>query len=357
MSKTSVFSAENSQSMINLKSNNDLALHSAILGRDLQTMLVLLRSGARVDSADPEGLTPLMVSSGMGEFHLTQLLLTAGANVHAIEPRMGATALHKAVQSGNPDVAGLLLDHGAFIDQQTPILGNTPLIDAILYKHSPVVKLLVQRGSRLTIANHWGQTPFDIAKMDGLAEISDYLEKRRSENENKLTSLKLTAAVRSGNTGEVQRLISSGHPLNEQLPIIGSTDDHYTPLGIAAREGYADIALLLLEAGADHRRIIGLMGGTALHDATYFGHTAIVEMLTEKYDGLSEMANINVQGAYNGYTALHDAVWHGHFNTARAIMEAGAKLDVKAHNGHTPCDLAVIYGYKELAHLLSETGH
>ncbi|WP_210405039.1 ankyrin repeat domain-containing protein [Pedobacter sp. G11] len=322
--------------MNKLKSQNDLALHSAIREGDLQTVLVLLRSGIEVDRADPEGLTPLMVSSGLGEFHLTQLLLTAGANVHAIEPRMGAAALHKAVQSGNSDLTGLLLDHGAFIDQQTPILGNTPLIDAVLYKHSAVVRLLLQRGARPTIANHWGQTPIDIAQMDGLAEISGYLEEKRSENENKLESLKLVAAVRSGNTGEVERLISAGYPLDEQVPTIGSADDHYTPLGIAAKEGHADIASALLKAGADQRRIIGLMGGMAIHDATYFGHTAIVEMLTEKDEGAAEPAGINLQGAYNGYTALHDAVWHGHFDIARALMAAGAKLTVRAHNGQTP---------------------
>ena len=71
---------------------------------------------------------------------------------------MGATALHKAAQSGNADVIRLLLDGGAFIDRQSPVLGNTPLIDAVLHKHEEAVWLFLKRGARTTIRNHWQQT-------------------------------------------------------------------------------------------------------------------------------------------------------------------------------------------------------
>ena len=74
-----------------------------------------------------------MIAARLGHAGMVALLLTAGADTLAIEPRMGATALHKGAQSGNADVIGLLLDHGAFIEQQSPILGNTPLMDATLH--------------------------------------------------------------------------------------------------------------------------------------------------------------------------------------------------------------------------------
>ena len=69
-------------------------------------------------------------------------MLTARAQVLAIEPRAGATTLHKAALSGSPDVMALLLDHGVFTDQQMSILGHTTLMDAVVYKHEDVVRLL-----------------------------------------------------------------------------------------------------------------------------------------------------------------------------------------------------------------------
>ena len=333
----------------------DLTFEAAIRAGDLASGLGQLRASAEVDRPGPEGLTPLMISSGLGDFHLTQLLLTAGADVYAMEPRMGATALHKAAQSGNPDVVALLLDHGAFIDQQTPILGNTPLMDAVLHKHEAVVERLLRRGARMTIVNHWGQTALDMARADGLPVITRCLEAQNWANADYIARLKLVAAVKAGDIREVERLIAAKHPVDEQVPMIGSLDDNYTPLGIAAREGHADIARLLLNAGADPQRLIGLMGGMALHDATYFGHAAVVRMLTEKpVRPDAPAAGLNVQGAYNGYTALHDAVWHGYLDVARALVEAGAHLDQKTHTGLTPHGLALLYGYNELVKFLAE---
>jgi ankyrin repeat protein len=115
-----------------------------------------------------------MLAAGLGEFHLTQLLSTAGANLHSMKPRMGATALHKAVQTGNPNVVALL-DYGAFIDQQAPILGNTPLMGWVLHKPVAAVKRRLQRGAQITIRNHWGRTALDVARADGLAAIIRWL--------------------------------------------------------------------------------------------------------------------------------------------------------------------------------------
>lgn len=50
-----------------------------------------------------------------------------------------------------------------------------------------------------------------------------------------------------------------------------------------------------------------------------------------------------------GYTALHDAAWHGHAEAAEVLLEAGANPMLRGHDGCTAYDLAVRYGYKELA--------
>jgi len=286
-----------------------MTLEASIRAGDLAAAIDLLRSGADANRPGPEGLTPLMIASGLGQSQMVELLLTAGAEVLAVEPRMGATALHKAAQSGNADVIGLLLDHGSFIDQQSPILGNTPLMDAVLHKHEEVVRLLLKRGARTMIRNHWQQTALEFAQHDDLDAIARLIDARDEADAEQVRALTLMAAVKAGDIGEVKRLIAVGASVNERAPMVGSLDDDYTPLGIAAREGHADIVRVLLDAGADPRRVTGLMKGTPGHEASYFGHVDIVRVLTETRGRAGAPAlEIDAQGSYNGLTALHDAV-------------------------------------------------
>ncbi|KQY15646.1 hypothetical protein ASE23_25215 [Rhizobium sp. Root73] len=330
-------------------------LEASIRSGDLATVTHLLRSGEDPNHSGPDGMTPLMIASGLGQSQMVDILLTAGADVLAIEPRMGATALHKAAQSGNTDVIGLLLDHGAFIDQQSPVLGHTPLMDAVLHKHTEAVRYLLDRGTRTTIRNHWQQTAIELAQSDGLEAIAELIEARDRKDAERIKKKTLMAAVNAGDIGEVRRLLSSGEPVDQRLPVTGSPDDDYTPLGLAVREGHIDIVRALLDAGADIRRVIGLMRGTPVHEAGFFGRADIVRLLVEDRSHAGAPAfEIDAQGPYNGLTALHDAVWHGHLGAAKALVEAGAQLDLRTHAGLTPRELAVLYGYNELAHFLEE---
>ena len=333
-----------------------MTLEASIRAGDLAAAIDLLRSGADANRRGPDGLTPLMIAAGLGQAQMVERLLTAGADVLAIEPRMGATALHKAAQSGNADVIGLLLDHVAFIDQQSPVLGNTPLMDAVLHKHEETVRLLLDRGARTTIRNHWQQTALDLARHDGLDAIARLIEVRDEANAEQVSALALMAAIKAGDLGEVERLVAAGAPVNERSPIVGSLDDDYTPLGLAARGGRTDIVRVLLDAGADPRRVIGLMKGTPVHEAAYFGHADVLRAMTEKRGRASSPGpELDAQGPYNGLTALHDAVWHGHLEAARALVDAGARLDLRTHAGLTPRELALLYGYYDLARFLADS--
>ncbi|WP_207482786.1 ankyrin repeat domain-containing protein [Arenibaculum pallidiluteum] len=331
------------------------SLSAAVRAGRLAAAADLIRSGADVSRSAPDGLTPLMIASGLGQPQMVELLLTAGAQVFAVEPRAGATALHKAALSGSPDVVGLLLDHGAFIDQQSPILGHTALMDAVVYKHGDVVRLLLRRGARTAIRNHWQETALDLARRDGLDAIAGLIEARNEADAEEVGAQTLVPAIKAGDLGEVERLIAQGAPVNARLPMMGSPDDDYTPLAIAAREGHADIVRALLEAGANPRRVIGLFLGTALHEASYFGHADVVRAMTERCARAGTPASeLDAQGAYNGMTPLHDAVWHGHLEAARALVEAGHPLHLRTHAGLTPRELAVLYGYSDLARFLAD---
>ena len=99
----------------------------------------LIKRGADVNKRGPLPYTLLMIAAGRGYVQLTDLLLSAGADVYALDSTLGASALHKAAQSGVVDVVRLLLDHGAFINLQSATVGHTPLIDAVWAKKPGMV--------------------------------------------------------------------------------------------------------------------------------------------------------------------------------------------------------------------------
>ena len=333
-----------------------MTLEISVRADDLAASTALLRAGADVNRRGQEGLTPLMIASGLGLQKMVELLLAAGADVLALEPRMGATALHKAAQSGNAEILRLLLDHGSFIDQQSPIIGHTSLMDAVLHKQEAAVRLLLERGAKTKLRNHWQQTAIELARDNELDAIARLIELRDEADAEQIRAMTLIAAIKAGDVNQVKQLIAAGAPVNQRVPMVGNVDDSYTPLGIAAREGLPAIARLLLDAGADRRQTTGLMQGTAGHEAAYFGHADVLRVLTDSA-GLadSRALEIDAQGPYNGFTALHDAVWHGHVQAAQALVDAGARLDLMTHAGLTPRQLALLYGYADLARLLGES--
>ncbi|ATY34875.1 ankyrin repeat domain-containing protein [Sphingomonas psychrotolerans] len=332
-----------------------MSLDEAIRAGDVAAARVALGDSTDVDRRDADGFTPLMMAAGLGQTLMVELLLTAGADLLAVEPRMGATVLHKAAQSGSPAVIRLLLDCGAFVDQQTPVLGNTPLMDAVLHKHEGAVQLLLDRGARTGIRNHWHQTALELAQEDGSEAIARAIVLHETASAEQLAGSALIVAIKEGDVGEARRLIAEGTDVNQRIPVTGTVEDDYTALGIAVRTRQVEIVHLLLDAGADPHGEIGLMRGTAIHEAAFLGYAHVLRVLLQGLDrGGVGSRGLDAQGPYNGLTALHDAVWHGHVEAAQILVEHGASLGLRTHSGQTPRELASLYGYEDLARILAK---
>ena len=320
-------------------------LFSAVRSSDPSAIRNALADGADVNQRDEEsGLTPLMIAAGRGDHESVRALVAAGADCLAVEPHAGASVLHKACQGGSVEVARILLDNGAFIDAVAPTTGHTPIMDALWYKWPDLTAFLLAKNANLNVSTHYGftlQQHFDYelavntVGKDRLHECERLLNKRKASDVAAQQSHLLMSATARGAVETVKRLLSEGKAVDQRFPIVGGFNDGHTPLLVACRDGHYDVAKLLINAGADVNAVEPVFGAVPLHKAVYNGRADITRLLIEQ-----PKIDLNFQGSTNGYTPLHDALWHGFVDCASLLLDAGARTDVKGHDGKTPLCIA-----------------
>ena len=292
-----------------------------------------------------EGLTPLHRAAGEGDTARVARLLEEGADVLALDSRIGVSVLHKAIYSGNGETVALLLEKGALINLQSPSNGDTPLHDAIYFRRGKdlsVIQALLRFHPSLAIQNRAGLTPLAAAKLLHQEDVARLLEFSEAGRQS-AASRELMAAVRKNDLCATSRLAKEAVPT-----LLAEKDEQgFTPLLWAAREGFAPIVGLLLERGADPNQNDEWMGANAGHKAAFWGRAEVMNLL------VSHGLNLNARGLYNGYTPLHDAVSGSHYETAEVLVRAGADHSLRGHDGRTPLDVAKANGDRKMVELLS----
>jgi len=327
------------------KADLDSRLIAIVQDNNLDAVRYLLEVGANPNTRDAEtGLTVLMMACGQANPEIVKTLLDVGADALAVDSSAGASVLHKACQGGSVEVVRLLVEAGAFVDSVAPTTGHTPLMDALWFKWPDIVQYLLDKGAGLNLYTHYGfsltqhfeyELNVNVIGRERLLQAEEMLQQRRESDRQKIVSQQLMAAVNNNDIETVKQLIQSGVELEARYPMVNSFNDNHTPLLVAARDGHREIVVELLKAGADVKATEAVFGAVPLHKAVYNGHADITRMLVEQ-PGI----NLNFQGATNGYTPVHDALWHGYAECAEILIDAGARLDLKGHDGKTPLDIA-----------------
>ncbi|MDP6981107.1 MAG: ankyrin repeat domain-containing protein [Myxococcota bacterium] len=122
------------------------ALFIALRSRDQQAVQMLIDANVDIHGGG-KAAAPVIFAAALRDVELMKLLLDAGADVNAVNPTNGLTALHRAVGSGS-EMVKLLLDAGArggVVDKE----GHTPLDLANELGDESIIALL---GARLTSA-------------------------------------------------------------------------------------------------------------------------------------------------------------------------------------------------------------
>jgi ankyrin repeat protein len=311
---------------------------------DIAATAALLAGGASVDARAPSGLTPLMIAAGQGNVAMVELLLKNTADPLSIDRNAGVSVLHKACQGGSLDVVRLLVERGAFIDLPAATTGHTPLMDALWFKWPAIVDYLLDRGAGLQLSTHYGFTlqqhidyerSVNFFDKDRFAEAERLVDAQRQERARCQRDHRLMAAVTKPDAAAVRGLLAEGVDVNERFPVMNGFNDGHTALHVACRDGHSEIVQMLVDGGADVNAVEPVFGAVPLHKAVYNGHARITGILV-RHPGI----DLNFRGLTNGYTALHDALWHGFADCALILIQAGARLDIRGHDGKQPIDIA-----------------
>ncbi len=169
---------------VQIQGQNDVrvspgALHKSCYSGNIGEVKVLLSHGAKVNSYDSNGNTPLHLAAYRGHLDVVKLLIANGALVDAQDPRY-ITPLHLAAGEGYPDIVRVLLEAGADPNARDRD-GSTPLHKAAFAGKADVVKVLLQSPRIVpNLKDSRGRTPLDMAERYRRGEWQQVVELLRS---------------------------------------------------------------------------------------------------------------------------------------------------------------------------------
>ena len=131
-------------------------------------------------------------------------------------------------------------------------------------------------------------------------------------------------------------------------------NDRYDAVTIAAVAGDDETLRVLLALGASAKLVTSRYDGTALIAAAHPGHVGVVRRLIAAGAPLDHVNNLH-------WTAVIESIVLGnggarHQATLKALIDAGANLQLTDRQGNTPLQLARSRGYGEMVKMLEKAG-
>ena len=237
---------------------------------------LLAAAGGQVTFAAGNEDTRVSEAAMKGDRDTVRLLLQQKVEVNAAQGD-GATALHWAVYRDDLEMARMLVQAGADLRKKTRIDGMTPLFMAAMNGNAAMLDLLLKAGGDPNAASSLGTTPLMLAAASGRPEAVKALLDHKAD-------------------------VNAKDVANEQ-----------TALTFAAAKNRAAVIRVLAEHGADL-------------DAT----SKVNKLPSNKKDGDNALRSGlgSDPTEMGGFTALHFAARQGHLDAARALVEAGANVNL-----------------------------
>ena len=248
----------------------------------------------------------------------------------------------------DPAVCQVLIDAGADIETKDED-GRSPLLRASVSGELKVVKMLVGAGADVSVTDSDGATCLFLASFFGHTETVRYLVGLKGSHDVKLnhkcdcdlSALSCAADRKHADVAKV--LIDAGADIETR------DKESWTPLMYACKNGSQPIVKMLVEAGAEVRAT-HKDGSTSLMFAAVFGHTETVRYLV----GLPQVDLSHK--AEDGFTSLLAAVERAGADVVEVLIDAGADIEVKLTDGHSPLLRASQCGNLQVVKVLVRAG-
>src|SRR5262245_16906902 len=320
------------------------ALHWAVYRDDLESANLLIAAGAKIDAANRQGFTPLIMASLYGNALMIERLLKAHADAKQRLSNRETTVM-RAARNGNPEAIKLLVAAGADVNAKENLRGTTALMWAAEQRHPAAVKMLLELG-----ADHRARSgPAGLPR--------NYMAPKVNTAAVKDAQRRYAAAIAAGRTYEQQLEyeVSQGAKISigfrgvfnaRRADLAGAPPAEGAappPANAAAANPPAPETPKAAEPPAENADdtdvivagLVGTGGGglTALVFAAREGDQESAKQL------LDAGADVNQTTEY-GWTPVLTATNNRHYKLAQYLVEQGANPNIANKGGWTPIYLA-----------------
>jgi len=294
-----------------------------------------------------EGYTPLILAVISGTLESVKKLTEIPGIDLDTQVSTSENALWLATSSGNREKTRALVEAGAKLDVRGGEYLTTPLGNAVLQADIDLVSYLLRKGANVNMRSKTNSSPANYAVNNGYLEILKLLKSAGAdlnglEGEEDASLLIIAAAA------DKQDILD--YLLAQKVDVNKQDGKGRTAMFLASYAGYLGIVKSLVRSGADLDILYGPDKFSALSAAALKGHTDIALFL------IQSGAEVNSKDI-RGFTAAHNAAQNGDLVVLKALAEAGADLDVKGGDYQTtPLALAALSGHLEVVKFLTTKG-
>jgi len=208
--------------------------------------------------------------------------------------------IKEAIEMNDTNAVKRLINDGFDINMSTGNINETPLFLASVCRRPDMVKLLLELGANPLATNKWGETSFHRAVALGNKKVAEIL-------------------LAKGSKYDIKDAFGR------------------TPLYVAAKEAQEEMALWLLELGADPNIMSKNSSESILFNAANRGEPKLIRAL------IDSGARIEGKGP-RGKTPLHMLVFHGDLENIKLLINKGADVNATDSIGQTPIMFGIHLG-------------